>query len=214
VYTLTILDDIDPATGMLNDWVKAIVDADLNDDIASPADVLPDDDFDRDGMSNLFEMNRGTDPTKYELQLRRGWNLISVAAVPDDNSIANLLGAAARGAVWVQSEQGQHSVPTDELLPNRGHWVYAGAAALIDIGARLDGVAGSDRDGDLPQLRPGWNLISVAAVADDNSIAAILGAGTVRGDIAWVWSATDQRYISTTELLPLQGHLVFVDAGR
>jgi hypothetical protein len=49
--------------GMLDLWEMGIVNADLNDSIHSPLDVLGTDDFDGDGISNLDEFNNGTDPT-------------------------------------------------------------------------------------------------------------------------------------------------------
>lgn len=48
--------------GMANEWELQIVQADLNDGINSILDVLPDDDFDGDGASNLEEYYAGSDP--------------------------------------------------------------------------------------------------------------------------------------------------------
>ena len=50
--------------GMPDDWEMQIVNADPDDDISSVNDVLPDDNFDGDGLSNLSEYEKGTDPLK------------------------------------------------------------------------------------------------------------------------------------------------------
>ena len=49
--------------GMTDCWEKHIIDAHENDNITGIDNVLPGDDFDSDGWSNLMEYMRGTDPT-------------------------------------------------------------------------------------------------------------------------------------------------------
>jgi hypothetical protein len=51
-------------------WEHLIADADPNDDIFSPEDVLPEDDFDGDGSSNRMEYLLGTNPTDVRSCLR------------------------------------------------------------------------------------------------------------------------------------------------
>ena len=48
--------------GLLDSYEQTIIDADLGDAIDSLDDVLPGDDFDGDGRTNLQEQNDGTDP--------------------------------------------------------------------------------------------------------------------------------------------------------
>ena len=48
---------------ILDEWELQIIDADLNDSIETIDDVLPRDDFDGDGWSNIIEYERDTDPT-------------------------------------------------------------------------------------------------------------------------------------------------------
>ena len=91
----------------------------------------PDDDADGDGLTNLQEFRLGTDPLVYAIELRLGWNLISLANVPLDNSVLTLLGDAIIGDVWIWVDD--HYEQVDELLPLRGHWCYALADATIAI---------------------------------------------------------------------------------
>ncbi|MCB1762910.1 MAG: VCBS repeat-containing protein [Gammaproteobacteria bacterium] len=49
--------------GLPDEWEQRIIDSRQNDMISSVADVLPEDDFDGDGASNLEEYRSGTDPT-------------------------------------------------------------------------------------------------------------------------------------------------------
>ncbi|MFC1812685.1 S8 family serine peptidase [Thermodesulfobacteriota bacterium] len=52
--------------GMPDDWEQQIVNKDPNDGIETINQVLPGDDFDKDGWSNIIEYQRGTDPTNSE----------------------------------------------------------------------------------------------------------------------------------------------------
>ena len=60
---VTIGTDDSDDDGMGDDWEQQIIDADGGDPITSIGGVLPDDDFDVDGLSNLEEFLLGTDPT-------------------------------------------------------------------------------------------------------------------------------------------------------
>ena len=80
-------------------------------------------DKDGDGLTDEQEIARGTDPDKYVLQLKAGWNLLSVARVPEDNSINAILGNEINPTtVWIW-EEGRFKI-AKEVLPLRGHWVY------------------------------------------------------------------------------------------
>lgn len=48
-----------------DDFEQQIISADLNDALVTIEDVLPSDDFDGDGLSNLAEYEQGSDPTDY-----------------------------------------------------------------------------------------------------------------------------------------------------
>ena len=54
-----------------DDWELQIVDFYTNDQITTLGNVLPDDDFDGDGWSNIIEYKRGTDPTNPDSYPRR-----------------------------------------------------------------------------------------------------------------------------------------------
>jgi len=83
----------------------------------------PNDDYDGDGYSNLQEFHNATDPTSYTLSLKKGWNLISIARVPEDNSVSSIFfGINVSLTVWTWNDG--RFVVTEKLEPLRGHWVY------------------------------------------------------------------------------------------
>ena len=90
-------------------------------------------DSDGDGFTDDQEVERETDPNRYVLVLRPGWNLISLARVPDDNSVAAVLKRHNLGPVWTWNlDQGAYK-RTDEIVPLQGHWVYVLEATVIEI---------------------------------------------------------------------------------
>ena len=83
----------------------------------------PHDDFDGDGFSNLQEFQNETDPTNYAMSLKNGWNLISIARVPEDNSVSSIFsGISISPTVWTWNDG--RFVVAEKLEPFRGHWVY------------------------------------------------------------------------------------------
>lgn len=100
------------------------------------------------------------------LQLKTGWNLVSLAIDPVDPSPAAVfapLGANLRSVwaydqvtgSWTRFPQAAAGLPVlDQLRPGRGYWVEVGAAANVDlvgIDAALPGGPG--------EIVTGWNLI-------------------------------------------------------
>ncbi len=81
------------------------------------------DDYDGDGFSNLQEFARGSDPTRYELYLRQGWNLISLSRVPENNTYQSIFAEViVAPAAWTWEQN--HFVTADRINPLQGYWVY------------------------------------------------------------------------------------------
>lgn len=87
-------------------------------------------DTDGDGVSNVAEYNRGSDPGRYVLDLEAGWNLVSLARPPDDRS---LLAIFAGNAISVWTWEAGRFVVATEISPLRGYWVFVAEAVQIEI---------------------------------------------------------------------------------
>ena len=115
----------------------------------TPAIRLTDNgDSDGDGFSNRPEADRGTDPTSYVISLRKGWNLIALAGIPDDNSLQNIFGANIRDDAW-------------EWIGERLE-----VANQNPAGGRILGLcAGGCADHHHGTMMPAWALIASATIA-------------------------------------------------
>jgi len=179
-------------------------------------------DADGDGFSNLQEYLRGDTPTEYALTIDPGWNLLSIARVPDDNSTAAVFGANVMTPVWRWDAERICYIYAHDVLPLCGHWAYCTADASTEVVIDQQSITGVDTDGDgfsdaqevelntdpavcLLVLKAGWNLVSLARLPDDHSVYGLFGR-YIRGP-AWIWNGT--VYEQADELLPLRGHWVF-----
>jgi hypothetical protein len=89
------------------------------------------DDPDGDGYSNSQELERGMDPDLYMIHLKAGWNLVALARMPADNSVAAIFGQQINGQVW-RWHDGSF-LPVASLEPLQGYWVRAKTAVDIHI---------------------------------------------------------------------------------
>lgn len=99
------------------------------------ADARPD--RDGDGFTDAQEAERGTDPDRYTLALEPGWNLVSLARVPEDNTVAGIFGVEVDKvkALWVWNPLLLRYDADGTLEPQRGHWLFwDGEATEIEIG--------------------------------------------------------------------------------
>ncbi len=86
-------------------------------------------DADGDGFSNIKEFINGTNPNIYSLTLEAGWNLVSLARIPDDSSVTNIFKDDITGSAWYwDNNQFQKATNIDPL---KGYWVYS--KSLQDI---------------------------------------------------------------------------------
>ena len=83
------------------------------------------DDPDGDGVSNADEFAQGTDPFALVIQLCEGWNLISLAREPLDNSVESLFGNNISGAVWGWDAHDRIFMIVNKLKGGQGYWAMA-----------------------------------------------------------------------------------------
>lgn len=121
--------------GLYDAWEQRIVDADPDDAIHTVNDVRPEDDFDRDGYSNLAEHNGETDPivpcdpAEMRFVLQYGWNLIGIrfdCVIPDHAAIAPPFWGFHGTQYFDAAEENLDAlwhVP-GHLIRDRGYWIF------------------------------------------------------------------------------------------
>ena len=97
-----------------------------------------DDDADRDGRTNLEEFSDSSDPFAVELEVSKGWNLLSLGIAKDDNSIQAVFGDRVIGLAWVWDSDLQRYTPAQTILPENGYWVYSKTDFVNDNAIVID----------------------------------------------------------------------------
>ncbi len=193
-----------------------------------PTDAVDaDQDTDGDGITNRDEHAADTDPQRYVIMLQPGWNLVSLARVPVDHTVAGVFGNTTAADAWILSTGGRDGdyAQNTELESLAGHWIYSTQETPTEVELhQFPFPADPDSDGDgfsdaqeaargtdpsvyALLLHYGWNLVSIARCPQDNRAEAIFG-GAIRYP-AWTW-LTD-HYVPSERIMPLHGYMVFCD---
>ena len=75
--------------------------------------------------SNSEEFQSGKDPLDLRLELWKGWNLISISILPDNNTVTHILGDRVINPIWTWDNEEKKFNRTYSILPSKAYWVYA-----------------------------------------------------------------------------------------
>jgi uncharacterized repeat protein (TIGR02543 family) len=95
------------------------------DDLDQAVANAPGPDRDGDGVTDEQEVLQGTDPDSYVVILEPGWNLISFARIPPDNTVAAIFQGAISGPAWGWKTGTRTYYPETHVWPTKGLWVYS-----------------------------------------------------------------------------------------
>lgn len=158
-------------------------------------------DKDGDGFSNQQEFERGTNSSNYKIVLIKGWNLVSIAGMPTDNTISGIFENKIRSRVWYWDEDRFRSA--NELQQFRAYWVYS---PFEDESKNLAELSSPTPVNSFTiNLHLGWNLISIPRMPNINSVESILKK--FNSEPVWNWDGLKLR--SVTEIEPLKGYWVY-----
>ncbi|MBW2995591.1 PKD domain-containing protein [Candidatus Woesearchaeota archaeon] len=152
--------------------------------------------------------------TTFDIQLRQGWNLISLPLRPADTSINSILAGVNYNSVWRKSGGNWQSYLNglggefDTIEADRGYWIYANADDVITVTGTYGGSV---------SLNQGWNLAGYTTIQNQliqDSLSEI--------DIhsIWRWNANTQAWESYldemqngefTTLEPGRGYWIYAD---
>ena len=194
------------ADGMPDDWEDEVAALDPDDTVEGREELVPGEDLDGDGFSNRDELLNGTSPLRYVISLEEGWNLLGFAHEPLDNRPSAVLRSSGLGGVvlgptweWNTDARGRAFAEATVLVPNRGYWVHAVAAADVTVTPRAEPPSLT------VQLVAGWNLIAIPLKPADNSVAGVFGDAIVGA----VWEFRSGAFRRASHLVPLRGYWVY-----
>lgn len=116
----------------------------------------------------------------FSLELRLGWNLISVPLYPLDPYLAEVLPSGMRGPLWEFTPEGYQ--PVLSIEPLRGYWVWSGRSASRTF-------EGVPVETPVRALEQGWNLVGPTGLPPYAALALPLDttpAGALAGP-TWAW---------------------------
>ena len=130
------------------------------------------------------------------MNMRKGWNLVSLPFDDAETTLDEIFGAGTRDAFEIV---GRRYVRTTTLKPMHGYWVHS----QTDAEVRIDGrylVSGSRT------VQRGWNLVGPLLNQLKNDKLATV----------WAWDSERQRYVrgDRSKMRTTQGYLVFVSTPR
>ena len=136
----------------------------------------------------IFDVNG--DQETLTLELKKGWNLISLPHFANNPEINALLGGLMAGNVWQWKD---NLVTESEVVkPRTGYWLYCERNTTIDIPGVLDTFAANE-------LHPGWNLVGVV-----NSQSLPEGSRS-----SWTWNGN--QFVVTDALERWKAYWIYMD---
>jgi hypothetical protein len=163
------------------------------------------------------------------LNLSSGWNLISIACIPQDTSLASVLNPIASDYISIHEyDTGASTDNWKSYNPSMPAWVVQDLSSIsekkgywirIESGCLLN-VNGSVLIPNTVDMAQGWNLIGYPA---NNSNSPQNAFSTIDGSysIVWTYNTTQDQYLyytpslagTLTEIQPVKGYWINMTAG-
>ena len=148
-----------------------------------------------DGQGSAMYSFEITTEMCFDLQLKQGWNLISLPLDPGVSTPAEVLAGTNYMSIWTWDAALKRYVLPEQMVPGRGYWVLVPADTTLS----LCGVPVSEYSADVPA---GWSLIG--------SIVQTGGVSTVPPDVTqatlYAWDPVLKKYVSATVVEPGKGY--------
>jgi len=133
-----------------------------------------------------------------ELNLKAGWNMVSVPVIPDNNSMSTVFPGVA--AVFTWNPVSRSYIVPSTIEPDTGYWVAVVSDTTVNI-------QGSPVTNWTTDITAGWNMtgsvITSASIADPND-----NPDSSVQPFAYWWDPTLVTYILTTDIESGKGYWV------
>ena len=146
-----------------------------------------------DVYSNYFE-----EPESIDLELKAGWNMVSVPIQARDMSSGTIFGSA-EAVYWWNPVTKSYTIPTS-IDPKKGYWVAVSSDQTVTVtGEPVENWTGS--------LSAGWNMIG--SVSGDPIAVGNLDdvpADTVQDGAIYTWNPTGKCYSIASQIEEGKGY--------
>ena len=133
------------------------------------------------------------------IDLKAGWNMVSIPIIPDNNSVQAIFGSIPTLAtVPVKTWVSPLFMEVDKLEPKKGYWVFTPAATTICV-------TGKPITNTTLNLKAGWNMVGTVGL-ENMTIAAIPNQVSICPAVTWI----SPSFIETDIIEPGKAAWVFV----
>jgi hypothetical protein len=134
-----------------------------------------------------------SESSPFDYDLKKGWNLVSLPRVPDDNTLSSIFPDAVVAYAYDQGEY----IKTDNLYPGIGYWIQVNDEQSYTLN-------GPVYDESPDSLISGWNLIGAGDV--EISLKDQLGDSVIV-----IYKYADGEYIQVDTIVPGFGYWVSLE---
>ncbi|NMX22070.1 hypothetical protein C5S30_06495 [ANME-1 cluster archaeon GoMg4] len=175
------------------------VPADVNLIILEGDTVLPSGSELGEGSHELTVIAKLEEYIRFCMDLKAGWNMVSIPVIPDNNSVQAIFGSIPTlDTMPVVTWQSPSFVEVSEIEPKIGHWVFTPTATTICI-------TGEPITNRTLNLKAGWNLAGTVGM-DNLTISEIPSQVPQCPAVTWVAPS----FVETDLIEPGESAWIFV----
>jgi hypothetical protein len=136
---------------------------------------------------------------EYCIDLKAGWNMVSIPVIPDNNSVQAIFGSIQTlYTMPVKTWVSPLFVTVEEIEPQKGYWIFTPAATTICV-------TGKPITNTTLNLKPGWNMVGTVGV-ENLSVSGIPNQVPQCPAVTWV----SPSFVETDVIEPGKCAWVFV----
>ena len=151
-----------------------------------------------EGNHSLLVVAEVLEKISFTLQLKAGWNMVSLPLIPDNSSVYEIFKDLPLNIRPVVTWQSPIFVPVDKIEPKRGYWVFTPEDINITI-------LGTPINDTRISLKAGWNMVGTVGLQNLN-LSLIPNQVPQRPAVTW----ESPIFVPVTEIKPGKSVWVFV----
>jgi len=133
------------------------------------------------------------------IDLKAGWNMVSIPVIPDNNSVQAIFGSIPTlDTMPIKTWESPLFIEVDEIESKKGYWIFTPVATTICI-------TGKPITNKTLNLKAGWNMVGTVGM-ENMTIAAVPNQVSICPAVTWI----SPSFIETDIIEPGKAAWVFV----